>query len=348
MRPVRARTSAVEPGIALLPLRLFLGATFVYAGVQKLSDPGFLHPGAPTYIGTQLVGFANGSPGGFILRTFAIPHPIFAGVAVAIAEIAIGLLAFFGLATRYAAAGGLALNLLLFLTASWHTSPYFLGPDIVFVFAWLPFVLTGARGQPALDHVMRQGSPEVARRMRPSAAGAELAPEEVAALTRRAFVAAAGASTLAIAGIAALARGSYTASTLNAAGGSGGSSGEQASAGTADTGGAGSQASSVPANAVKLGPTSKLPDGQAAVYRDPSTSQPDIVIRQSDGSLTAFSAVCTHAGCTVGYEGGQIVCPCHGGTYSATTGEVTGGPPPAPLARKKVVEQKGSIYAVPS
>jgi thiosulfate dehydrogenase (quinone) large subunit len=66
----------VDPGIALLPLRLFLGATFVYAGVQKLSDPGFLHPGAPSYIGTQLVGFANGSPGGFILRTFAIPHPI--------------------------------------------------------------------------------------------------------------------------------------------------------------------------------------------------------------------------------------------------------------------------------
>ena len=34
-------------------------ATFVYAGIQKLSDPGFLHPGAPTYIGTQLHGFAN-------------------------------------------------------------------------------------------------------------------------------------------------------------------------------------------------------------------------------------------------------------------------------------------------
>src|SRR5947208_1094358 len=127
--------SPVSPAMALLPLRLFLGATFVYAGINKLSDPGFLHPGAPTYIGTQLQGFAAGTPGGFILRTFAIPHPELAGVAVAIFEIAIGLAVLTGFHTRPAAAAGLALNLIFFLTASWHTSPYFLGSDIVFVFA---------------------------------------------------------------------------------------------------------------------------------------------------------------------------------------------------------------------
>jgi thiosulfate dehydrogenase (quinone) large subunit len=346
---VRARTTTVTPGIALLPLRLFLGATFTYAGVQKLSDPGFLHPGAPTYIGTQLVGFANGSPGGFILRAFAIPHPILAGVSVAILEIAVGLLAFSGLMTRYAATAGLALNLLLFLTASWHTSPYFLGPDIVFVFAWLPFVLAGAEGQPALDHVARRGSPAVARRVRLSPDAPEPGPDETATLTRRAFLAVAGTTTLAIAGMAALAKGSYTGPGLNASSrsGSAGASGH-ASAGSSDAGSPGQQAPSLPANAVRIGPSSRLPDGQAAVYRDPSTSQPDIVIRQSDGSLTAFSAVCTHAGCTVGYEGGQIVCPCHGGTYSPATGQVTGGPPPAPLAPRKVLEQKGEIYAIPS
>src|SRR5207247_710854 len=81
---------------------------------------------APTYIGTQLHAFANGTPGGFILRAFAIPHAELAGIGVAIVEIAIGLCAFFGLLTRWAAAGGMALNLLLFLTASWHTTPYFL------------------------------------------------------------------------------------------------------------------------------------------------------------------------------------------------------------------------------
>src|SRR5690348_11742337 len=111
------RLPKLSPSLALFPLRLFLGGTFVYAGIQKLSDPGFLHPGAPTYIGTQLHGFANGTPGGFILETFALPHPAVAGVGVAITEIAIGLLTLAGFYTQAAAAGGLALNFLLFLTA---------------------------------------------------------------------------------------------------------------------------------------------------------------------------------------------------------------------------------------
>src|SRR4051794_28276856 len=149
-----------------MPLRVFLGATFAYAGVQKLSDPGFLDPGAPTYIGAQLHGFADGTPGGVLLRTFALPHPQLAGVAVALTEIAVGLLVLIGLATRIAAAVGMSLNLVLFLTASWKTSPYFLGSDIVFVFAWVPFVLAGSAGQPPLerppapdDVTRRQGPP---------------------------------------------------------------------------------------------------------------------------------------------------------------------------------------------
>jgi thiosulfate dehydrogenase [quinone] large subunit len=123
----RAESDARRLGLALLPVRLFLGLTFVYGGIQKLSDAGFLHPGAPTYIGTQLRGFANGTPGGFLLRAFAIPHPGLSGVGIALVEIAIGLLVTAGLLTRAAAAVGLALNLLLFLTNSWHTYPYFLG-----------------------------------------------------------------------------------------------------------------------------------------------------------------------------------------------------------------------------
>src|ERR1044071_7277646 len=126
IRRVRgARPSGLTPGAALLPLRLFLGATFVYAGIQKLSDPGFLHPGAPTYIGTQLRGFAHHTPGGFLLSSLAIPHPQMAGLGLAVVEIAIGLLVLLGLKTRWAAAVGLGLILMLFLTNSWHTSPYF-------------------------------------------------------------------------------------------------------------------------------------------------------------------------------------------------------------------------------
>jgi thiosulfate dehydrogenase [quinone] large subunit len=98
---------------------------------------------------------------------------------------------------------------------------------------------------------------------------------------------------------------------------------------------------------VRLGPGSRLSSGQAATYSDPSDGSPDILIRDEAGDLRAFSAVCTHAGCTVAYEGGMIVCPCHGGEYSAETGAVVAGPPPSGLAPKRVVEADGQIYALP-
>jgi thiosulfate dehydrogenase [quinone] large subunit len=104
----------------------------------------------------------------------------------------------------------------------------------------------------------------------------------------------------------------------------------------------------VPANAVKLGPSSRLPRGQGATYRDPGDGNPDIVVRHDNGGLSAFSAVCTHAGCTVGYQGGQIVCPCHGGIFDPNSGAVVGGPPPSGLPKRRVVESGGSIYALPS
>jgi Rieske Fe-S protein len=50
----------------------------------------------------------------------------------------------------------------------------------------------------------------------------------------------------------------------------------------------------------------------------------------------------------VGYQAGQIICPCHGGTFDPRTGAVTGGPPPSGLQPLKVIESGGSIYALPS
>ncbi|HWF25024.1 MAG TPA: TQO small subunit DoxD [Solirubrobacteraceae bacterium] len=365
--PLQVRDGEPEArrlGLALFPLRLFLGVTFIYGGIQKLTDPGYLHPGAPTYIGTQLHGFANGTPGGFLLRAFAIPHPRLAGVAVALVEIAIGLLVTTGVFTRLAAAVGLALNLLLFLTNSWHTYPYFLGSDIVFVFAWLPYVLVGASRQPSLEPLLDRwvAASASARgtslgrrrpagdRAEPSASGPEL--------TRRTAIGATlgvlGAATATIAGLSVLSRGSYRAArtlgasipTHTATKAKASAAGATGSTPPADI--AASSPSSLPAGAVKLGAASQLPAGQGATYPDPKTGNPDIVIRESNGTLVAHSAVCTHAGCTVGYQGGQIVCPCHGAVYDAHTGAVISGPAPTGLAPAKVIEQGGEIYAVPS
>jgi thiosulfate dehydrogenase [quinone] large subunit len=337
------------PATALFPLRLFLGGTFVYAGIQKLSDPGFLHPGAPTYIGTQLHGFAKGTPGGFLLQTFAIPHAELAGIGVALLEIAVGLLALAGLFTRAAAAVGLGLNLVLFLTASWKTSPYFLGPDIVFVFAWLPFVLAGADGQPALSHAIDRHSAGTQERRR---VAGDLQPAAGGLVSRRRLLGRAlgvvGATTLGVAGLSALAKGSYRRPNPGLGGKSTAPAAPRASGGSSARSPKPSGGPNLPSGAVRLGPGRRLRAGQAATYRDPADGSPDLVIRQAGGRLTALSAVCTHAGCTVGYQGGQIVCPCHGATFDPQTGAATGGPAQQALARKRVVERSGQIYAVPS
>ena len=53
-----------------------------------------------------------------------------------------------------------------------------------------------------------------------------------------------------------------------------------------------------------------------------------LVVRISQESFNAMTAVCTHEGCTVSnYENQTFVCPCHGSRYN-TNGSVVGGPAP--------------------
>jgi thiosulfate dehydrogenase (quinone) large subunit len=302
--------TALPPGLALLPLRLFLGVTFAYAGVHKLTDAGFLHAGSETYIGDQLAGFAEGTPGGPLLETFALPQPVLAGVGVALTEVAIGLLTVAGRFTRSAAAAGLGLSLVLFLTASWHTVPYFLGSDIVFVFAWLPFVLAGAAGQPALDHGIH-------RAVRVRRRGRVVVPVVGEPLTRREALAQAlgftTAVTGAIAGVSLLFRGAVPARPI----------------------------------ASKAAPGTVVADSTALAAGDAlsvtADGLPALVIRGADGGLTAFSAVCTHAGCDVAWRDGEIRCPCHHARFDPATGEPTKGPAREPLTVLEVVERDGKI-----
>ncbi len=57
-----------------------------------------------------------------------------------------------------------------------------------------------------------------------------------------------------------------------------------------------------------------------------------MVIRATDTTAVALSAVCTHAGCTTNFEAASklIVCPCHGSEFSET-GAVVKGPARSPL-----------------
>ena len=74
---------------------------------------------------------------------------------IALGEIAIGLGTLLGLWARIAAVGGAVLSLTLFLTVSFHSSPYFTGASIVFLFAWVPLILAGSGGVLSLDGVIR-------------------------------------------------------------------------------------------------------------------------------------------------------------------------------------------------
>ena len=141
---------------ALLPLRLFLGVTFVYAGIQKVTDPQFFNTRSPGYIGNQIIAFAHGSPIRGFLMNIVLPHSHFFGIAIILGEIAIGLGTLFGFLFRPAALFGMLLSLMFFLSASWHVYPYFYGADIVFVFAWITMLLAGPlhSALPSLDGVL--------------------------------------------------------------------------------------------------------------------------------------------------------------------------------------------------
>lgn len=72
---------------------------------------------------------------------------------------------------------------------------------------------------------------------------------------------------------------------------------------------------------------------------------PAMLIHNEDGKWVAFSAVCTHLGCTVQYEPqmNRIHCACHGGVYNPETGANVSGPPPKPLRSYKVAVGADSV-----
>ena len=79
--------------------------------------------------------------------------------------------------------------------------------------------------------------------------------------------------------------------------------------------------------------TSDIPVGGGKVYDD----QKIVVTQPTAGQFKAFSAICTHQGCTVGdVSNGTIHCPCHGSAYSAADGSVKNGPAQQPLPAKTV------------
>ena len=96
-----------------------------------------------------------------------------------------------------------------------------------------------------------------------------------------------------------------------------------------DSGGSGGDA----AAGGEIGTTADVPVGGGTVFQE----QKVVVTQQTEGDFKAFTAVCTHQGCTVGsVNGDTIQCNCHGSQFNAADGTVKKGPAPKALATKKI------------
>ncbi len=356
-----AREPGRVPAVAILPLRLFFGMTFIYAGLQKLTDPQFFSPTAPGFIGRQMSGFVHaGSPLSPLLTHLAVPHAAPFGALIAFCELWVGLSALTGLLTRLGALGGLAISLTFYLTATWTVHPYFLGADLPYALGWLTLTLAGP-GPYSLDEyfvgrvVRAHAAASAAAHTVRARKGQRVAPPLPLAqdpVARAAFVRGAGAVAAVVVGgglVGALAKlhtpnrvvaGTATDLAANPAAGSTPAAG--ATAVVAPT------APVAPAGATFLGNVTGLPVNSAGQYTDPISGDPALLVHLADGQFVAYDAVCTHAGCTVQYDPSQLqlVCPCHGAAFDPAHGaQVLAGPAPQPLASLQVrIDARGNAF----
>ena len=373
-QPVTSQSASDMLGRALLPLRAFLGFTFCYAGLQKLANPAFFDATSPISIQAQLAGAARRSPVHALVSPLS--HVAVAlGVLIALGEFAVGVGTLLGLWARIAAAGGIVLSFLLFLTVSFHSAPYYTGADIVFVFAWTPLLLAGAGPVLSLDAAIAartaehpqpdtkaqpakkaqraaqrasqpatwrsSGSPAKRQRQRAGRTTAVAQPNRREVVLKGMATAAAAVASMAVAGLAAgLGRLAHGTTSRN----------QTTTALSSPTPAPTAASSHSPGSAVTgtaIGPAKDVPVGQAASFTDPRTGDPSLVIQPKAGVFVAFDAVCPHAGCTVEYDPSAkvIACPCHGSQFNAATGAVEVGPAVTGLTKISVNNgQNGQLY----
>ncbi|MCX6291566.1 MAG: Rieske (2Fe-2S) protein [Bacteroidetes bacterium] len=70
-----------------------------------------------------------------------------------------------------------------------------------------------------------------------------------------------------------------------------------------------------------------------------------VIIINNNGTYVALSDVCTHQGCSVGYDSAskQLNCPCHGASFNLS-GAVLGGPAPSSLKQYSVSKNGSTLH----
>jgi len=294
-------------------LRIWLGVTFLYAGWNKASDGAFFTPGSSSYIGTQLTGFAHGSPISGLLG-LAAHQPVVVGWVTLLGELAIGIATLLNIASLPAAIGGALLSLMLWLSASWQVHPYFLASDPAYFVMWSSYAL-----------MLRPAKIVPSSSKGRTSASSENTPTD---LRRRKVVqiGLVGALSVLVGLVGRLLKSSPTAKPRSS------------SAATDKTSSGGANSSTTPTPANILTSLAALPVGSAANFTA-ANGDPAILVRTGNSKVCAFDAICTHNGCTVEYDPGSqtLICPCHGAQYDPLShAAVLAGPAPAPLVEIKV------------
>ncbi len=321
-------------GKVIFPLRVFLGVTYIYAGLLKLTDPNYFSKTAPSGVLHQMQAASAHSPIAFIVN-HAIEHSTLAGLGIALGELLAGLGLLVGIWSRIAGLGIFGLAASFFLTVSWGTTPYFFGPDSVFMAAALPFILGGDGGYLSVEAMIRQR----VQRDAGVTPGATLSnkPLEDQIQRRTLIQSGAVAGGLGIAGLVVGAighkrnTGNITATPTPSATLT--SSATPTSSGTAPSG-------------TKVATVADVPVGSAFQFTEPTTGAPAYIMQPKAGTFLAYSAICTHEGCIVNFDKGNNIfaCPCHGAQFDTASGAPTRGPAQTPLQKFTITASGTDLY----
>jgi arsenite oxidase small subunit len=142
--------------------------------------------------------------------------------------------------------------------------------------------------------------------------------------------------------------GGSQASSSSSGNAGGGDSGAKKSGGGSDGGNAGGGKQKASGGDSKAGgpaiaSESEVAPGSAVAFGP--KANPAVLVHLDSGDFVAYSAICTHQGCTVAYQGGQLACPCHGSVFDpASGGAVVTGPATTPLPEIPVKVQGGEVF----
>lgn len=94
-----------------------------------------------------------------------------------------------------------------------------------------------------------------------------------------------------------------------------------------------SGASAGAATGQTLAKTSDIPVGGGTIFKEKKI----VVTQPNQNEFKAFSAICTHMGCTVAQVADRTIdCPCHGSKFDITDGAVAHGPATKPLPAENI------------